>query len=206
MSKKQNWYLRGWTYSEQISPSGFLKKALIYTGEYYLVRLHKKSFYRVKFWSALETSAIYVLYIWISLLSPQGSRVVYVGAAAILAIIPLMFQGMGVFCLLRSPQCMSYRDYCAGWRRTMTASVLTAILFSESFLGQSIFLILYIRKGLPDLFREWIWFGGSLFSAAFAYILFFMLKRVQVDILSNENGQAVISNWGDGSSAEKWKV
>lgn len=135
---------------------------------------------------ALLVAVTYVVYVWFSLGDALGGRVFYAGAGCVLAIIPLIFQGMGVFSLLGAPYRMPFRNYYAAVLRTKVASAFTAELLGVSAVGEAVFMILHRNQANLVWLNEWIWLGGCLLCAVAGFVMFFFLHELHFDILPGE--------------------
>lgn len=186
MDKRQHWYLDGWEYAELLTPGRKRKRKLCYCGEYYRPAVSSQRFVVVKVISLFMTLSVILIYVGYSLCSAAGSRTVYAGACSILAIIPLMFQGMSCISLTTAPLHMTYRAYRAGWKRLLFSTICAAILLGEAALGQGTFMI--IHRNAPELVwtDEWKWLLGSFLCAGLDAVVAAILLRTKIDILSNE--------------------
>lgn len=186
MAKYQHWYIRGWVYEDSLAKNGKVRRELKYRGEYYRPYLSEKQFRNLKLVYALLMAVTYVVYVWFSLGDALGGRVFYAGAGCVLAIIPLIFQGMGVFSLLGAPYRMPFRNYYAAVLRTKVASAFTAGLLGVSAVGEAVFMILHRNQANLVWLNEWIWLGGCLLCAVAGFVMFFFLHELHFDILPGE--------------------
>lgn len=186
MAKYQHWYIRGWVYEDELSSNGTVRRVMKYRGEYYRPSLSERQFKDLKIvWTALLAATCGV-YVWYSLHGSSGGREAYAGAGCILALIPLIFQAMGIFSLWSAPYRMPFRNYYAAILRTKVASAFTAALLGFSAAGEVVFIMLHRGQTGIVWADEWIWFSGCALCAAASLVMFWGLKRLHFDILPGE--------------------
>lgn len=183
MAKYQHWYIRGWVYEDKLARNGSVQRELKYHGEYYRPFLSEQAFPRLKLLLTALLAAIYALYILYSLCGAAGGHVAYAGAGCVLAIIPLIFQGMGVCSLWTAPYQMPFRNYYASILRTKVASAVSGGLFFLSFCGEAVFMVLFWKENGFLHANEWLWLIGCALCAAMSFAIFFLLHRIHFDIL-----------------------
>lgn len=186
MAKYQHWYIRGWVYEDVLGRNGTVTRKLTYRGEYYHPYGSQSSFLKRKILFTVLLAFIYAVYVGYTFHGSAGGRVFYAGAESILAIIPLMFQGMGVASLWTAPERMPFRNYYAGVLRTKVASGVTAGLLAASGAGEAVFMLLHRGQSAIHWADEWIWLGGCLFCAAASFAIFYVLHTLHFDILPGE--------------------
>lgn len=186
MAKYQHWYIRGWVYEDVLGRNGAVTHKLIYRGEYYRAYGPKGSFLRRKLLITVLLALIYGAYVGYSFRGPAGGRVFYAGAESMLAIIPMMFQGMGAVSLWAAPEKMPFRNYYAGILRTKVSSAATAVLLTASGVGEAVFMLLHRRQSSIRWADEWIWLGGCLVCAAAGFCIFYTLHTLHFDILPGD--------------------
>lgn len=181
--RPQNWYLRGWVYEETIGPRGARQRKLVYQGERYVADLTPVRFRRLKLLFAALTLILCVLWLTFSLLAGLGSRTVYAGACAALALIPLIFHCMALYNLLLAEREMTFRHYYAAFQRMSVTTPVMTLLLAESFVGQAVFMLLH--RGLPLIWwREWLWLAGTLVGALLSLTMFLIRRRLKFHIIS----------------------
>lgn len=186
MAKYQHWYIRGWVYEDVLGRNGAVTRKLTYRGEYYRPYCSRSGFLRRKVLFTALLIVIYAVYVGYSFCGSAGGRVFYAGAGSILAIIPLMFQGMGVASLWAAPEQMPFRNYYAGVLRTKVASGVTAGLLAASGAGEAAFMLLHREREAIRWADEWCWLCGCMICAAASFVIFYMLHTLHFDILPGE--------------------
>lgn len=186
MAKYQHWYIRGWVYEDTLNKNGKVTRELKYHGEYYRPYCSERGFRTRKIVFTVLLALIYVVYVGYSLHGSSGGRVPYAGAGCILAIIPLIFQGMGVASLWTAPYLMPFRNYYASILRTKVASAATAGLLAVSGVGEAVFMLRHRGQDTILWADEWIWLCGCLVCAAVSFAIFYALHTLHFDILPGE--------------------
>ena len=194
MAKYQHWYIRGWTYETVLGADGALHRELRYRGEYYRPSLTEAQFREMKIVLTALLAVSYLTYCGYSLHGAAGGRVAYSGAGCILAIIPFIFQGMGIFSLWGAPHQMPFRNYYAAILRTKVASAFTSGLVGISAVGEMIFMVRSRDQAGIVWMDEWIWLLGCLVCAWISFALFFFLRRLHFDILPGEADTSGLKN------------
>ena len=123
---------------------------------------------------------------WFRLADALLRRLFYFGSLCVFVLIPLIFQGMGVFSLLGAPYRMPFRNYYAAVLRTKVASAFTAGLLGVSAVGEAVFMILHRNQANLVWLNEWIWLDGCLLCAVAGFVMFFFLHELHFDILPGE--------------------
>lgn len=205
MAKYQHWYIRGWEYEVVERKNGKLTRELVYQGEKYRPYMTERQYRLRRLLFTGLLAAIYAAYLWFSLTGCAGGHEVYAGAGCILAIIPLIFQGMGVVSMWTSGYTMTFREYYASVLRTKVASAFTAGLLGVSGVGQGIFMLLNVRTPGMVWADEWLWLLGCLFCAVASLAIFQTIRSTHYDILPGrvDSRAAKDRPWGLSSMARK---
>lgn len=143
-SKKGDWYFEG--YRSEFVPADNRrgrKRTFIYTGDYYSFGFspEKLRFFKAK--CAILYAVTLCLYLVMTGLSFIAAAFFYVGIPSVLAIIPLIYLGMGVVCLCMAPDKMTIRVRYGSVRRCKRAVSLAMAFLSLSLVGDVFFLIRY---------------------------------------------------------------
>lgn len=172
MTRRENWYFRGWECRTCIGKNGRAGKELVYIGEYYTFRLEQQALTRLKTVYGGITAALLVCYVLSSLELPAGSRTLW-GGACILTIIPLMYLTMGMVNLFRTPLEMTYRDVHASWNRIHYAAMFSTILLGIAAIGEAIYIVKLETAPAADL--RWL-VGQVVCLSCSAAILWLSLR------------------------------
>ena len=153
----RDWYFQGWERREDASG----RSTFVYTGERYALPAG-----RPKLTVGLMTAALLALYALAAFLPPAGGMWRVAAVPQLLELIPLLYLIMGVVRLLAVRTPMTYRDYHASWRRSASASLVSAILTAAMAAVEIVYIILYADCGagteLPYLLAELGCFALSL--------------------------------------------
>lgn len=203
MAKYQHWYIRGWVYEDTLDSSGVVRRELKYRGEYYRPSCSQIRFFHYKILFSVLFAVICLIYVMYSIRGSSGGRTVYAGAGCILAIVPLIFLGMGTLSLWSAAYKMPFRNYYAGVLRTKVASAVTAALLGFSAVGQAVFMVIHKNEAELNWWDEWFWLGGCFVCAAMSMGIFSTLCRIHFEILS---GQIDTSRLGRGGNKAQYSI
>ncbi len=179
--KTQHWYIRGWSYEEEPEQG---KPKMSYHGEYYYMDVSPRQFTRRKILCAAGFLLILALYLALAFSGSSSLKRIYVGAACILSIITVIYQGMGAACFAGASQYMTCRSHHAGVLRLRAGSWLTGILMTEAAIGQCVRLC--VDRQEPALFRELILLFCAVCIAGISLCMARAVKKDKFELLSND--------------------
>lgn len=188
MARQVNWYLNGWVY-DTVAQKGHVKKVLVYKGAYYSFNLSTKGLRILKAGYLLLALTIYVVFYLFATNGSQGAETFYSGIPGMLSIIPFIYLGMGVFCLMFAKDKMTYRSYYASVKRITYSARASIILLGLCILGEILFIALHASGTNYDMNAELQRLLGALFCAAAAGAALYLQKRFPVSIASAPNDQ-----------------
>ena len=136
-----DWYFQGW--ERRADENG--KTVFVYTGEYYLLPTG-----RPKLVTGALTAALLAAYLTTALLPSAGGMWRLAAVPQLLELIPLVYLVMGLVCLLRVQDPMTYRDYHASWRRSSRASLVSAVFTAGMAVVEIVYIILYTGGGIAS--------------------------------------------------------
>ncbi len=142
--RKGDWYFEG--YRSEIIPASNRrgqKRTFIYEGDYYSLGLPPKKRNAFKLCCFVLYIAAIATYLTMMLTTFTASAFFYVGIPSILAVIPLIYLGMGVVCLIAAPEQMTLRIRYSSLRRIGRATCCSMVFLSISLVGDLAFLIQY---------------------------------------------------------------
>jgi hypothetical protein len=177
--RKQHWYLRGWEYRE--SPDGGDGRdggrgggRLVYTGEMYTFRRTEKELRSLKIRTLLCFVAVACAYAAVALNESFRNEPAWAGAPMMLALIPMIYLGMGAISLLSVDRSMTYRAYHSSVKRLRVFAVIACALFAATCAGQLV-------HAIPG--RSWPYaLPGSAVCLLGAFAIFHMHREGGIDI------------------------
>ncbi len=179
MAKRVNWYFRNWQYQEVEVKEAKKKKKLVYVGEYYSFNLDRRGLLRLKAAYIAATVVLYAIYLSFLLSPSLGNRITYIGGPTMLALVPLIFIGMGVGSLTVAKPDMHYRSYYSSVIRLKRFSLIAAGLIAIGTVGQIVYMIQSsdVIKALSNWWLELWWAVGSVLCIAILVSMWYMLRR-----------------------------
>ena len=124
--RNQNWFLRGWEYREVPGRDGVPRRRLVYTREYYTLRLTKPARIRRKLLAGGLYLALCGAYLGFETTLSQGGLAWYAGAPCLLAVIPIFYLGLGVWNYIAAEEYFTYRRMRAAFFRLPTTPTYRA--------------------------------------------------------------------------------
>ncbi len=182
MARHINWFMDGWEYNT-VDHSGKIKRELVYKGAYYSLNLSSKGFRYLKAGYLLMTLAIYAVFLLFSSNGSQGGETFYSGLPCMLSIIPFIYLGMGVFCLMSAKDKMTYRSYYASIKRMTYSARLTAALLGLSVLGEVLYIVIHASDSDIHMNLELQRLFGALFCVAVTGAMLYLQKKFPVSIV-----------------------
>lgn len=165
----RDWYFQGW----ERRPDENGKSRLVYTGERYSFPGGIGS---VRGPAAAMTAGAAVLYLAAALFPPAGGMWRIAAISQLLEILPLVYLVMGLVCLFRAREPMTFRDHYASWRRMERASLFSAVLAAVMTGTELVFLILH-GGDAPSLPRELLFLAEAAGCAAVSILLWHFIRK-----------------------------
>ena len=117
----RDWYFQGW--ERRTDENG--RKQFVYTGEVYTFPGDLKRFRSI---CAGLIEALIALYLLVALLPSEGGMWHYAAIPQLLEPLPLIYLLMGLVCLFRAKEPLTFRDWYASWRRLKYASIAGTVI------------------------------------------------------------------------------
>ena len=190
MARQINWYMNGWEYHNTKDKHGKNKRVLTYKGVYYSFNLSARGLAALKACYLALALALYMAFILYSTGKAKSGGALYSGFPGMMTIIPFIYLGMGVFCLLLTKRNMTYRAYYASIKRITYSNRIALALMGVSILGRIIYTAVNFSAGTTDLRPEL--FGFSYGGACIALIggLLFLSNRFPAVIVGKKGGKS----------------
>lgn len=131
----RDWYFQGWERREDENG----RRVFVYTGEYYAFPGGLRAARRT---TGLLSAALILVYLLAALTPPEGGMWHLAAIPQLLELIPLVYLGMGVVCLLRAREPLTYRAWHASWRRMHRASLASLVFTAAMAVVEIVFLVL----------------------------------------------------------------
>lgn len=185
MARHVNWYLDGWEYRQD--SKGGKKRTLVYTGPYYSFNLSARGLIKLKAGYLLLTLALFSVFLICETRSTGGGMAFYSGVPTMLAIVPFIYLGMGVSCLMPAKSEMTYRSYYASMQRIIYSTRLSIALLGLGALGRLVHIALSLSGGTLDLRLELLCLLGEIFCLADIGVIFYLRRRIPATIVTKSN-------------------
>ncbi|MBP1736915.1 MAG: hypothetical protein H6Q60_796 [Oscillospiraceae bacterium] len=184
---KQHWYLLNWNYETVKNGRGKQVRKLVYRGEYYRIRIQERHFLILKIAYGMLFVLLMVAYGLLSLCETQGSMLFLTGAPCMLAVIPLMYLGIGICCFLIAPRKMTSRDVHTSVYFMKIASKWAIALFGLSMTGELVFVIFRTLSGLEvKVSAEWLRLAYAALCLSDCCVILYLIRQFPAEALPNQ--------------------
>lgn len=186
LARRNDWFLRGWEQVRTTDAKGRTKTDLVYTGEYYDFPVEAP---RLQIKVTLGVCLVVLLgfYFPMSLGPALGNRTFYVNAPCFLAIIPLLYAGIGIFWLLVTPGAMTYRRLHVSARRLELACMPGMLLMGITAAAQTFCMIRSFSE--ISLFWDFFLLFGSVISGGQYAIAYKLMKKYPMSVCPEDKAK-----------------
>lgn len=150
LERRNSWYLRGWEQREIPEPGGRKRVDWVYTGAWYDFPADAPRL-KIKVTLAVALAILLAVYVTISLCPALGNRTGYVSYPCFAAVIALLYDVLGTFWLVVTPEKMTYRRYHASARRLRGACAAGAILMGLTAAAEAVCMV----SRFAEISRVW---------------------------------------------------
>ena len=184
MARQVNWFLNGWEYADTCGRSGKKRRVMVYKGAYYSFGLTARGLALLKTGYLVSTLALFAAFWIYSTDQTRSGAAFYSGVPCMLAIIPFIYLGMGVFCLTIAKSDMTYRSFYASVKRIKYSAIISVALVGVSVLGRVVYIVIH---SVEELRGDIAGLAPGVFCVAVLGALLFMHRRFPVGVAGKKS-------------------